>query len=129
MGLIARLQVIYPGDPDLLRVVDIAFKSLKASESTAWIQDDSEVLGGDLRSGNLSEGNPLILWGKAIVRLWQVVMGFDTKPASWDGLTLRLMIWRCIAGDRVVPEGEWSRREVVGNMRSMVTGAIEGSLR
>lgn len=116
VGLISRLQVVFPGDPDLLKVVDIALKSLKVLENVLWIQDGSGVLGANLCCENSSGGNPLVLWGGIVVRLWQVVMGFDAKPAAWDGLTLRLVIWRCVAGERVAPEGEWARREVVGNM-------------
>lgn len=129
VGLISTLQVISPGDPDLLRVVDIAFKFLKELEGDIWIQDHSEVLGAKLRSENSLEGNPIVTWGKAVTGLWQVVMGFGTKSTSWDGLTLRLMIWRCIAGERITPEGEWVRREVVGNMRSTLTDPVDCSLR
>ena len=120
VGLISRLQAVSPGDPDLLRVVDIALKSLKVLEKNIWIQDNSDILEADLRSDGTSREN-LVLWGQVITRLWQVVMGFVTKPTSWNVLTLRLVIWRCIAGERVVPEGEWARREVVGNMRSTAT--------
>ena len=118
VGLIYRLQVVSPEDPDLLRVIDIALKCLKVLESDLRIQSDPGVLGAHLRPENSSGDDPLLLWGKVIVRLWQVVMGFGTKPASWDGLTLRLMVWRCVAGERLAPEGEWTRREVVDNMRT-----------
>lgn len=129
MNLISRLQVVSPGDPDLLRVVNIALKSLKVLENDLWIPDDSEVFGADLPFENSPEENPLILWGKVVVRLWQVVMGYGTKPTTWDGLTLRLVIWRSIAGERATPEGEWARREAVNNIGSTVTGPVDRSLR
>ena len=117
-GLISMLQAISPGDPDLLRVIDLALKSLDTLESNIRVQCDSEDMAQILRSKDRSEGNPLVLWGKVIVTLWRVVMGFDTKPTSWDGLTLRLVIWRCIAGDKGTLEGEWARQEAIRNLRS-----------
>lgn len=122
VSLISRLQAISPGDPDLLRVVDIALKSVNVLESGLRIQDgtcmDLKDLGPGLRSEYPSGDTSLVLWGKVIVTLWRVVMGFDSKPLSWDKLTLRLLIWRCIAGEGDVAEGEWARREVARNMRS-----------
>lgn len=122
VGLIYRLQVVSPGDPALLRVVDLALKSANVLESSLQIQDetrgDSEDLGPDLRFGHPPKGASLALWGKVIVTLWRVVMGFNTKPLSWDGLTLRLLVWRCIVGERGAAEGEWVRREAVSNLRS-----------
>jgi hypothetical protein len=118
----SRLQAISPGDPDLPRVVDLALKSINVLEGSLRIQDrtqvDSEDLGSDLRSGQISGDTSLVLWGKVIVTLWRVAMGFDIKPSSWDGLTLRLLIWRCIAGDKGGTEEEWARQEVVRNLRS-----------
>lgn len=112
------LQAISPGDPDLLRVIDLALKSLDTLESNIRVQCDSEDMAQILRSKDRSEGNALVLWGKVIVTLWRVVMGFDTKPTSWDGLTLRLVIWRCITGDKGTLEGEWARQEAIRNLRS-----------
>ena len=117
-GLISMLQAISPGDPDLLRVIDLALKSLDTLESNIRVQCDSEDMAQILRSKDRSEGNALVLWGKVIVTLWRVVMGFDTKPTSWDGLTLRLVIWRCITGDKGTLEGEWARQEAIRNLRS-----------
>lgn len=127
-GLISRLQAVSPGDPDLLRVVDITLKSLSVLESSLWIKDDPDVLGTDLRSEGSLGRNSLVLWGRVVVRLWQVVMGFSSRPASWDGLTLRLVVWRCIVGEVVAPEGEWARREVVGNLRSTTADPVDCSL-
>lgn len=122
MSLISRLQAVSPGDPDLLRVVDLVLKSVNVLESDLRIQDrtqvDSEELRRDLRSEHSSGDTSLVLWGKVIVTLWRVVMGFDVRPPSWDGLTLRLLIWRCIAGEGDAPEGEWARQEAVRNLRS-----------
>ena len=122
VSLISRLQAISPGDPDLPRVVDLALKSITVLESSLRIQDgtqgDSEDLGSGLRSKHSSGDTSLILWGKVIVTLWRVVMGFDIKPSSWDGLTLRLLVWRCIVGEKGATEGEWARQEVVRNLRS-----------
>lgn len=122
MSLISRLQAVSPGDPDLPRVVDLALKSINVLESGLRIQDgtqvDSEDLGPDLRSEHSSGDASLVLWGKVIVTLWRVVMGFNIKPSCWDRLTLRLLIWRCIAGERGAGEGEWARQEVVRNLRS-----------
>ena len=121
VDLISRLQAVSPGDPDLPRVVDLALKSVNTLESSLRIQDgtqiDSKDLGTDFhskRSGDTS----LALWGKVVVTLWRVVMGFDIKPSSWDRLTLRLLIWRSIAGEKGATEGEWARQEVVRNLRS-----------
>ena len=103
-------------------MVDLALESVIALESGLRIEDgthiDSENLEPDLRFEHSSEGASLLLWGKVIVTLWRVVMGFDTKPPSWDRLALRLLVWRCIAGERKAAEGEWARREVVCNLRS-----------
>jgi len=118
VGIISRLQVVSPGDPDLLRVVDLALKSLNVLENNIRIQGDSEDQKLNLRSENSPGENHLALWGKVVVTLWRVVMGFSTKPTSWDGLTLRLVIWRSIAGERGAPEGEWARREAIRNLRS-----------
>jgi len=120
VDLISRLQVVSPGDPDLLRGVDLALESVKVLEGGLRIQDgihiDAEDLGQDLRSGHPSGNASLVLWGKVIVTLWRVVMGFDAKPSSWDGLALRLLVWRCIAGEGGAAEGEWVRRETVRNL-------------
>jgi len=122
VNLISGLQVVSPGDPDLLRVVDLALKSANALESGLGIQDgtpvDSEDLGPALRSKHSSGDASLVLWGKVVVTLWRVVMGFNVKPTSWDGLTIRLLIWRCVAGERGTAEGEWARREAVRNLGS-----------
>lgn len=118
VNLISRLEAVSPGDPDLLRVVGLALKSLDALESSLQIRSDSDDSRPNLRSEESSERNPLFLWGKAVVTLWQVVMEFSTKPASWDRLTTRLVIWRCIAGEREALEGEWARKEAVRNLRS-----------
>ena len=122
MDLIHRLQVLTPGDPDLLPVVDLAVRSVSLLERSLRIGDGTrtgtEDLGPDLRFKHPSGDDPLALWGKVIVTLWRVVMGFDTKPSSWDGLTLRLLVWRCIAGEGGAKEGEWARREVVCSLRS-----------
>lgn len=121
VSLISRLQAISPGDLDLLRAVDLALKSVHVLEIGLRIQDgahvDSKDLETNLRSQPSLEGASMVLWGKAIVTLWRVVMGFDTKPLSWDGLTLRVIVWRCIAGERDVAEGEWARREAIRNLR------------
>lgn len=118
VSLISRLQAISPGDPDLLRVVDLALESVKVLENSLRIQGgsniDSEDLGPDLCPKDAS----LALWGKVIVTLWRVVMRLSTKPLSWDALALRLLIWRCISGERGGGEAEWTRREVVRNLRS-----------
>jgi len=122
VSLISRLQVVSPGDPDLLRVVDLALESTYALESDLGIQGatpvGSEDSGPALRSKHSSEDASLVLWGKVVVTLWRVVMGFDAKPASWDGLTIRLLIWRCIAGEKGTAEGEWARRGAVRNLGS-----------
>jgi len=122
VSLISRLQVVSPGDPDLPRVVNLAFKSINVLESGLRIQDgtqaDSEDLGRDLRSKHSSGDTSLVLWGKVVVTLWRVVMGFNIKPSCWDGLTLRVLIWRCIAGEKGAREGEWARQEAVRNLRS-----------
>lgn len=114
--------MVSPGDPGLLQVVDLALKSVKVLESGLRIQDgthvDSESLESDLRFNHPSEGASLVLWGKAVVTLWRVVMGFSTKPSSWDALTPRLIVWRCIVNERGAAEGEWARREAVCNLRS-----------
>lgn len=116
--LISRLEAVSPGDSDLLRVVGLALKSLDVLESNLRVRDDSDDPRPNLRSEESPEGDPLILWGKVVVTLWQVVMGFSTKPTSWDRLTTRLVIWRCIAGETEVLEGEWARKEAVRNLRS-----------
>lgn len=122
VSLISRLQVLSPGDPDLLRMVDLALKSASVLESGLRIQDeipvDPEGPGPELRSKHPLRDPSLVLWGEIIVTLWRVVMGFDMKPTSWDGLTLRLLIWRCITGERGAAEGEWARREAIRNLRS-----------
>jgi len=119
VSLISRLQALSPGDSDLLRAVDLALKSAKVLESDLRIQDGTHIdLGPGLRSGHTPGDASLVLWGKVIVTLWRVVMGFGTKPLSWEELTFRLLIWRCIAGERDVAEGEWARKEVVRNIRS-----------
>lgn len=118
VGIISKLQVVSPGDPDLLRVVDLALKSLNVLENNLRIQCDPEDLRPNLRPGGFSGENPLALWGKVVVTLWQVVMGFSTKPTSWDGLTPRLVVWRSIAGERGALEAEWARREAIRNLRS-----------
>ena len=122
VDLIHRLQVLAPGDPDLLRVVDLALRSVKTLENSLQIRDGirtgPEDLGPDLRFRHPSGDDSLALWGKMVVTLWRVVMGFDTKPSSWDGLALRLLVWRCIIGERGATEGEWTRREVVCSLRS-----------
>jgi hypothetical protein len=113
-ALVSRLQAVSPGDADLLRVVDLALESLNVMERSLRIQGfqgDLDDLGRNLRSEKALERNSLVLWGEVVVTLWRVVMGFSTKPTSWDGLTLRLVIWRCIAGERGAPEGEWARRQ------------------
>jgi len=119
--LISRLQVVSPGDPDLSRVIDLALKSVNVLESSLRIQDGAQVDSKDLetdlhskRSGDTS----LVLWGKVIVTLWRTAMGFNIKPSSWDRLTLRLLIWRSIAGEEGATEGEWARQEVIRNLRS-----------
>lgn len=123
VGLICRLQAVSPGDPDLLRVVGLALRSVNVLERSLRIQHgnhtDSENMEPDLRLEHSSESASLVLWGKVIVALWRVVMGFDTKPSSWDGLTLRLLVWRCIAGETGAAEGEWARQEVVCSLRSI----------
>lgn len=105
----------------MLRVIDLALESISVLENGLRIQDGSHVelenLGPDLCPKH-SAGASLVLWGNVIVTLWRVVMGFSTKPPSWDALTLRLLIWRCIAGERGGVEGEWARREAVRNLRS-----------
>ena len=122
VDLIHRLQVLAPGDPDLLRVVDLALRSVNTLENSIQIRDGictgPEDQVSDLRFKHPSGDDSLALWGKIIVTLWRVVMGFDTKPSSWDGLTLRMLVWRCIVGERGATEGEWVRREVVCSLRS-----------
>jgi len=122
VDLLHRLQVLAPGDPDLLRVVGLALRSVNMLENSLQIRDGirtgSEDLVPDLRFKHPSGDDPLALWGKMIVTLWRVVMGFNTKPSCWDGLTLRLLVWRCIVGERGTTEGEWARREAVCSLRS-----------
>lgn len=111
--------MVSPGDLDLLRVVDLALRSVNELESSLQIQDGIHGGSGpDLRPEDSSGDAPLVLWGKIIVTLWRVVMGFDTKPSSWDKLTLRLLVWRCIVGEGNATEGEWARRETVCSLRS-----------
>jgi len=121
-GLILRLQVLAPGDPDLLRAIDLALRSVIVLESNLRIRDGTCTglgdRGPDLRFKHLSGDDSLALWGKIIATLWRVIMGFNVKPSSWDGLTLRLLVWRSIAGERGTTEGEWARREVVCSLRS-----------
>jgi nucleolar pre-ribosomal-associated protein 1 len=116
--LISRLQAVSPGDLSLLRVVDLALKCLSVLEQSLQIQGDSERSDPNSSSENTSRGDLLGLWGNVVVKLWRVVMGFGTKPTSWDKLTPRLVVWRCISGERGAPEGEWARQEVVRNLRS-----------
>ena len=119
VNVISRLQAISGGDPDLPRVVDLALKSVIALEKELRIRFDLEP---GLRSKHTAGGASLILWGKVIVTLWRVVMGFDIKSLAWDELTLRLLVWRCIAGERNAAEGEWCRQEVLRNLRSADDG-------
>lgn len=120
--LLHRLQVLAPGDPDLLRVVDLALRSVNTLENSLQIRDGTrtgpEDLVPDFRFEHPSGDESLALWGKIIVKLWRVVMGFNMKPSFWDRLTLRLLVWRCIVGERGATEGEWARRESVCSLRS-----------
>jgi len=122
VGLVSKLQMVSPGDPDLLRAVNLAIKSLNVLENRLRVHDGvhvgSEDVRLDLRSKPTFRGASLVLWGKVVVTLWQVVMGYDTKSPSWDELTPRLLVWRCIVGEKVTPEGEWARRGVIRNLRS-----------
>lgn len=122
VDLLHRLQVLTPGDPDLLRAVDLALRSVNTLENSFQIRDRTrtgpEDLGPDFLFKHPSEDDSLALWGKIVVTLWRVVTGFNTKPSSWDGLTLRLLVWRCVVGERGATEGEWARREAVCSLRS-----------
>lgn len=121
VGVIGRLQAISPGDSDLLRVIDLAVKSVKVLESGLVIGDGIGVgLGPALRSERSLGDTSLVLWGGVIMTLWRVVMGFDAKSPAWDGLALRLLVWRCVAGEKEGAEGEWARREALRNLRSVM---------
>ena len=115
VNVISRLQAISGGDPDLPRLVDLALKSVIALEKGLRIHLDLE---SELRSEHATGDASLVLWGKVITTLWRVEMGFDIKPLAWDGLTVRLLVWRCIAGEKNAAEGEWCRQEVLRNLRS-----------
>lgn len=119
VNVISRLETISTGDPDLQRVVDLALKSVNALESGLRVHLDSEL---ELRSKHALGDASLVLWGEVVVTLWRVVMGFDIKPLAWDELTLRLLVWRCIAGEKNAAEGEWCRQEVLRNLRSADDG-------
>ena len=55
-------------------------------------------------------------WGRSVEMLWQVAMSFETKPRSWDALTVRILTWRHIIGSDQSSVGEWARVSVLQNI-------------
>ncbi|PFH47812.1 hypothetical protein AMATHDRAFT_6373 [Amanita thiersii Skay4041] len=58
----------------------------------------------------------LHVWGCSIELLWQAAMNLASKPTSWDGLTIRLLLWRSIVGAEQSTIGEWARTCVLENI-------------
>ena len=62
------------------------------------------------------KNDTLSTWGRSIEMLWRVAMSFDTKPRSWDALTVRILTWRRIVGSDQTNAGEWARVSVLQNI-------------
>ncbi|KII96154.1 hypothetical protein PLICRDRAFT_151289 [Plicaturopsis crispa FD-325 SS-3] len=60
----------------------------------------------------------LHIWGTSVEALWRVNMAFDTKLPTWNTLSCRMLMWRAMTGVEGSQTGEWTRTNVVRNLRS-----------
>ncbi|KAH9853304.1 ribosome 60S biogenesis N-terminal-domain-containing protein [Lenzites betulinus] len=83
--------------------------------------DQDTIMAGLHRSQHLFDPAPtptVELWGECTQSLWRVSISVPWKTAEWDMLASRLLIWRSIAGASKTKAGEWTRREVLQNIRA-----------
>lgn len=116
-----------PGTPvfdELERVLDNALTCLAIMEAKIDMPSTPQQ---DVYDGNSTlpphtacrlhdtqeQNDPFSTWGKSLEMLWQVAMNFDTKPRSWDALTIRVLTWRRIVGADISSTGEWARISVL----------------
>ncbi|KZT00261.1 uncharacterized protein LAESUDRAFT_688308 [Laetiporus sulphureus 93-53] len=63
--------------------------------------------------------DPLEEWGECLETLWRATMSQGRSCTAWNELTPRLLIWRALAGEEKSKVGEWARRQVIANLRSV----------
>ncbi|KIL65208.1 hypothetical protein M378DRAFT_162474 [Amanita muscaria Koide BX008] len=113
----------------LSALLDSALGALAMIEVTLDVPVEAEVAPCDLTLPPHSavslhdpaqeDSLPISVWGRSVEMLWQTAMNLDSKPISWDALTIRILLWRSIVGAEKSVVGEWARTSVVRSIASV----------